>query len=152
VAGTSGAGEPKWNTDHLGDQTTDGGVTWTLVANRNHHANRVRVALFVPYVPTQPSSGSGVEIVALVARNTDDTADAYASPDRSGDMTAMPSTWSGRHSVTYTGLAPGPRKLLACAFIDTAGTQLNKWRSPLIDVELKPGGNVVTVYLTEELN
>lgn len=151
AAGVSGGAEPTWNDDHIGDRTTDGGVTWMLVSNRRHFANRVRVALFVPYVPTQPASGSGVEMVALVARKTDAAFDAYITPDKSGDMAAMPSTWAGRHSITFTGLAPGPRKLLACAFVDDGGTLRNKWRSPLLDIVLKPGGNVVTVYLTEKL-
>jgi hypothetical protein len=66
-------------------------------------------------------------------------------------MVAMPSAWSGRHSVTYTGLAPGPRKLLACALIDDGGTRSNLWSSPLIDVVLRPGGNVLTVHLSEPL-
>jgi prepilin-type N-terminal cleavage/methylation domain-containing protein len=151
VAGVSGSTEPTWNHSHIGEQTMDDGVTWMLTSNRSHYANRVRVALFVPYVPTQPDAANGVELVALVARMTDHTPDASISPDKRADMVAMPSAWSGRHSVTYTGLAPGPRKLLACAFIDDGGTRSNLWSSPLIDVVLRPGGNVLTVHLSEPL-
>jgi prepilin-type N-terminal cleavage/methylation domain-containing protein len=151
TAGTSGASEPTWNTDHIGDSTTDGSVEWMMVSNRSSYANQVRVALFVPYVPTQPGPGNGASVVGLIARNGGAGAAFEVKPDKSADMAVVSATWSAQGSVTYTNLAPGPRKLCACAFVDDGGTGSNTWGSPLLDVALKPGGNVVTVYLSEEL-
>jgi hypothetical protein len=57
---------------------------------------------------------------------------------------------------SFTGLTPGTRKLLVYGgLIHNPGSgveQTNCWSSGLQTIELKPGGNVVTVYLTEELN
>ncbi len=151
-AGTSGAAEPAWNRDRLGDSTDDGTVTWMLAADRRAYANRVRVALFVPYTPTRPDAANGVRLVALVARETDGTPSAFTSPDKSADMATMPRTWTGRHHLLYTGLAPGPRKLLACAFVDDGGgTYTNAWHSPVMDVYLQPGANTITLYLGDPL-
>jgi type II secretory pathway pseudopilin PulG len=146
--GLSGGSEPTWQSDHIGQQTSDGAATWMLAANRRGHANRVRVALFVPYTPTQPTATEGVELVALRSGLT--LGDATI-PDRSADMAPWSAAWSGPNGVTYTGLTPGPRKLLACAYIDNGGSPANAWRSALLDVVLKPGGNVVTVHLNEPL-
>jgi prepilin-type N-terminal cleavage/methylation domain-containing protein len=148
----SGTTQPDWDADSdLGDRKNDNELTWILVSNRKNHADAVRVALFVPYVPTAPAAGHGKEIVALIARKGGSGAAFDVKPDESSDMVLSSPTWSG-HTVTYSGLTPGRRKLLACAFHDSAGTPENAWASQLVDVELKPGGNVVTVYLTEELN
>jgi prepilin-type N-terminal cleavage/methylation domain-containing protein len=150
-AGTSGVSEPTWNTDHIGDSTTDGSVEWMMVSNRSSYANRVRVALFVPYVPTLPGPGNGAAVVGLIARNGGAGAAFEVKPDKSADMAPVSATWSAQGSLTYTNLAPGPRKLCACAFVDGGGTVSNTWGSPLLDVVLKPGGNVLAVYLSEEL-
>lgn len=154
VAGTSGAAEPTtWEKDYLGDTTTDGSVTWMYAAGRSHYANRVRVAVFAPYVPPAPGSGNGAALLALVA-GQGGAADGFdVRSSASGDVPGLPDpTWADNHSVTYTGLRPGRVQVLACAFVDDGGSLSNQWLSPLVDVVLKPGGNLVTVYLTEELN
>ena len=154
VAGTSGAAEPTtWEKDYLGDTTTDGSVTWMYVAGRSHYANRVRVAVFAPYVPPAPDAGNGAALLALVA-GRGGAADGFdVRSSTSGDVPTLPDPiWAGNHSVTYTGLRPGRVQVLACAFVDEGGSLSNKWFSPLVDVDLKPGGNLVTVCLTEELN
>ncbi len=151
TAGTSGVSEPTWNTDHIGDSTSDGSVEWMMLSNRSSYANRVRVALFVPYVPTQAGPGNGASVVGLIARNGGTGAVFEVKPDRSDDMATVSATWSAQGSVTYTNLAPGPRKLCACAFVDDGGPVSKAWGSPLLDVALRPGGNALTVYLSEEL-
>ncbi len=53
---------------------------------------------------------------------------------------------------SFTGLAAGTRKLLVYGGLIHNSTQTNCWSSGLQTIVLKPGGNVVTVYLTERLD
>lgn len=57
-------------------------------------------------------------------------------------------------TFTFTDLTPGIRKLYAYGAIDLSGTWANVYGtgSEALTIELKPGANLITVYLTEKLN
>jgi hypothetical protein len=122
------------------------------VAKRSNYVDHVRVALCVPFVETPPNSTPLVRALLAQYAGT-----PPAGEDVVGVKPSLPTgfqtpkrEWTAHGSVTFSDLTPGPRKLYAYAFIN-GGTPRNAWASQLVDVELKPGGNVVTVYLTEEL-
>ncbi len=99
IAGTSGAGEPTWDTT-IGNTTTDGTVTWVRVANGvfplDGVANRDYTALL------------GTEF--LVAQHADTWDDLTVAENRMASLKAEASSliaalnvkdWSGTEEVTY---------------------------------------------------
>jgi type II secretory pathway pseudopilin PulG len=153
TSGAKGGSEPApWEADHIGDRTTDGSAEWMLIADRSNYADRVRVALFVPFVEVPPNSTPLVRALLAQYDGTPPTGvgNVEVKPTSPTGFQTPQREWTAHGSVTFSDLTPGPRKLYAYAFISAGGTR-NAWASPLLDVVLKPGGNVMTVYLTERL-
>jgi hypothetical protein len=109
--------------------------------------DRVRVALFVPYVrqtdkcvkrilTERNGSAGSVESINILPS---------AFPGYGHTETAI---WEDYHNVTFTGLTPGLRKLYVYGYLNPSS---NKFASGIIPVDLKPGSNLVTVYLTVNL-
>ena len=87
-------------------------------------------------------------------------ADVENASDSAGDFTATDFTWHSLGSLSIdklgaaeAGLTPGIRRLVAYAYYDvgtgTGRGYLNRLTSGEISVEVKPGSNFLTVYLTE---
>jgi hypothetical protein len=106
-------------------------VTWTYVEgttdNAYHHLmTDVKAVLFYPVVGVTAGSA---------------TIHPDPLPVTGGDVT-----------FSNVNVTPGTRKLLVYGgLIDGSGNKTNCWSSGPQTIELRPGGNVVTVYLTEKL-
>jgi len=138
--GTSGSSEPGWDTT-IGNTTNDNTVTWECVpyTNRHYDMDRVRVAIYVPYV-----TASSRQVKRVLARSD---AALELNPDVSGGETQ---SWTGCCEVRITNLPSGLRKIYVYGY-KNIGTA-NRYGSFVTSVELKPGGNSATVFLTEDLN
>ena len=113
----------------------------------NTYMDKVRVALFIPYVRR---TDKGVKRI-LAERNgaSGATATYDIKPDAIDNYSHQESAaWEDYHQVKFTNLAPGPRKLYAYGFLNPDS---NKLASGIIHLDLKPGSNSVTVYLTKGL-
>jgi hypothetical protein len=112
----------------------------------------VRVAVFAPYVT--PDGVDADNVKRVLAYNDNGSAGLSVSPAADAGFPhyelSAGASWSGFHSVTLRGLSPGRRKLYVYGF-KGASASSNKFGSRLLDIELKPGGNAVTVYLVEAL-
>ncbi len=111
------------------------------------YMDRVRVALFIPYVRRQDK---GVKrIMALRNGTSGATATFEIEPDAVSSYSHQEeASWEDYHQVKFTNLAPGPRKLYAYGYLNP---ETNKLASGVIHLDLKPGSNSVTVYLTRNL-
>ncbi len=113
--------------------------------------DHVRAAVFAPYVT--PDGDSSDNLKRILAVNDVGSASLSVSPSADPGFPhaelSTPALWSGYHSVTLRGLAPGPKKIYVYGFLGTSAA--NKYGSRLIDVDLKPGANLATVYLVEAL-
>jgi len=112
----------------------------------------LRVAVFAPYVT--PDGVGTDNVKRVLAYNDNGTPGLSVSPLADAGFPhfelSSGAVWSGFHSATLRGLSPGHRKLYVYGFKGSAGSA-NKFGSRLLDVELKPGDNTVTVYLLEAL-
>jgi type II secretory pathway pseudopilin PulG len=156
TAGTSNGAEPAWDAT-IGETTTDGGVEWECVANRldhNHtHMDRLRVALFAPY-----TTGSAVTVKRLLARRDvgaaqEETLDVFPAALAGYPHPELAAAWAWEeyHTIRFEGLAPGPRRLFAYGYLDNGGSPAHQLASRVVLVDIKPGSNTLTVYLSEDL-
>jgi type II secretory pathway pseudopilin PulG len=114
--------------------------------------DHIRVAVFAPYIT--PDGVDSDNVKRILARNDGGSHALSVSPAADAGFphfeTLRTPTWSGYHSVTLRGLSPGPRKIYVYGFKNSVAPT-NKYGSRLLDLELKPGHNIVTVYLVEAL-
>jgi len=111
--------------------------------------NRMRVALFVPYADTDPNAGMPVRVREILNRNdggTTNYVDNYGPP-----VSTVTSTWADMNSVTLENLPPGLRALYVYGYMTDGTNTANAFSSGLQMIELHPGVNHVTVYLSEPL-
>ncbi len=110
------------------EPTPPGNADWeylNTIDECGHALNRLRVALFVPDV------------------------------GQSGKSVDWETDWNFAAETTLTGLTPGVRKLYVYGFLEGGAGNTANVRALGAEpqaIELKPGANFVTVYLTEELN
>ena len=143
TAGKSGSSALSWN--FIPDTVTSDGSTtlkWTCVntlAAVGDCIDHMCVALFVPDV----SSSSRQLTWDYDWQNN--TASVQATVTLNGGN--IPSGASCGQK-----LYPGLRKLYVYGFLNNNNTPCNAWASGMQTIELKPGANFITVYLTEKLN
>jgi type II secretory pathway pseudopilin PulG len=167
-SGTAGTSAPTWSRTA---KVTDGTAQWLYLASCEY-MNRMRVVLFAPFADPNPKLVGAPtlrtrEIAAWYSNDggtiTDGCEDSESGildlPYRSGGSPTGPLAvgyaWSQIDSVTLDNVPPGIRQLYVYGYylVDPAGAKhvTNAHASGLQTIELKPGVNHVTVYLSEEL-
>ncbi len=131
----SGSSEPVW-VKTAGARTADNHIVWKCMTGTSR-MNRLRVAVFYPDI--------------------DDTKKKLGRKLAQSELTISNVEWNpSNSSVTFKkelGLAPGSRKLYAYGFYEiNTGEYINKFQSSVLDVNLKPGSNQITIYLTSSLD
>lgn len=141
---------------------TDNSVEWRYLPY-SCRMNRMRVALFAPYVAGPDLGAERVEIRRITAsydhHDSSPSAPTLALVDRTETRTTLPDTetlgvaadWDEMGNVTFTGLTPGVRKLFVYGATLVGSNRTNGYSSGLQTIELKPGANYITVYLNQPL-
>ncbi len=124
--------------------------------------NRMRVVLFAPFADPDPTSNPPLrtrEIVAWYGSLTvdseqkcaDSEQDFFGDPETDTGPRTVKSTWSQIDSVTLENVPPGIRQLYVYGYYLVGSNVTNAHASGLQTIEIKPGVNHVTVYLSEPL-
>jgi len=112
--------------------------------------NRMRIALFTPYADPDPTVGIGVrEIIA-----SKDGITAGALTDNLGIVNLVWPAGSSMDNIILQNLPPGIRRLYIYGYAQhstLSNVWTNGWSSGLQTIDLKPGVNHITVYLSEPL-
>lgn len=110
--------------------------------------NRLRVALYAPY-----ASESAVVVKRVLASNDNGvTAEEILPVAVAGFPHPESTTWDAYNIVRFSGLTPGVRRLFVFGYQNTAGVSSNGKTSGEMLLDIKPGGNVLKVYLSQDLN
>jgi type II secretory pathway pseudopilin PulG len=115
--------------------------------------NHLRVAVFSPYVePEHDGSGRKTAAIRISTAFYPDPNPLVPNTLVWGSDVEFPVEIEDGSAggVTFSHLTPGIRKILAYGYLEnTDGTHCNAWHSNVQTIELKPGENFRTLYLTE---
>lgn len=107
--------------------------------------DRLRVALYAPYV-----TRNSLAVKRLLA--TRDPGPALVLTTTPAAVAGYPhdesASWEDHHRVRFDDLAPGTRRLYAYGYLTGPS---NEFASGILQVELKPGSNSLSVYLNQGL-
>lgn len=144
----SGASPPSWSQTGT---ISDNELTWRYIPWCSR-MDRMRVALFAPYADTNPANGIVIREV-LTGRNAAPSLQTpFLNDSESANVSiAVTVSWNGLHDVTLFNLPPGLRALYVYGYAECGTEAANGWSSGHQMIELKPGVNHVTVYLSEPL-
>jgi prepilin-type N-terminal cleavage/methylation domain-containing protein len=127
------------------------GAAWVPVDNTV--MDYLRVSIFAPYVRR-----TALDVKRVMASRENETAQEGVEIDPAADADyphLEGASWEAYHRVTFSAVAPGPRKLYAYGY-DSGGPPgppgpRNQRGSTVLHVDLKPGSNSLTVHLVEDL-
>ncbi len=172
--GGGGEGEGDGEGEGGGSPAAHEDFTWRPVS-RHEYMNRMRVVLFMPFADPDYTAALPVRTRVVTAWSEKDHADnvsqecadtesgtsaAYceapvaaasaSQEDRDGRRIVF--HWTKAYEVQLDNLPPGIRKLYVYGYYETSGNVINNAQSSgLQTMELKPGVNHITVYLTAPL-
>ncbi len=147
-SGQSGAVAPFWSRTGT---VSDNDLTWRYIPCCDR-VDRMRVALLAPYADPNPGAVTPVvRVREILASNDANTTLAVTDSEAGNVSTAVASSWSSLHENTLQNLPPGTRRLYAYGYAQCGTAAANFWSSGLQTIDLKPGINHITVYLSEPL-
>ena len=152
VRPVSGSLAPAFNTDYK-DTTNDADITWQCIYPKPSTLSHLRVAVFMPRVSR---TEKGIRRF-MASRNNGTLTTDHANSisfSRTGffdEMTTEAASWTAYNQVEIKNLTPGSRKIYAYGFFKEGSVYRNKRGSDVIDLELSPGVNRITVCLVNEL-
>ncbi len=149
----NGAGSP------LKDFVIDNEVWWV----KKNSLNALRVVILSPFAPLAPGTVNTRQITFWKGNSSgtfDGTDFDVKDSESEGDFSALDASWKGvadlkidKLSTDEQGITPGLRRIFVYGYYNMPSSTdyLNAYCSTIQTMELQPGSNHITVYLTGNL-
>jgi type II secretory pathway pseudopilin PulG len=152
VRPVSSSSAPAFNTDYK-DTTNDADITWQCIYPKPSTLSHLRVAVFMPRISR---TEKGIRRFMAIRENSTLTTDhensiSFSTTGFFDEMATETANWIAYNQVEIKNLTPGSRKLYVYGFFKAGSVYRNKRGSDVIDLELSPGVNRITVCLVNEL-